>query len=104
MIIAATNHPEILDRALFRRFDDVIRFEVPTRDLLIRLLQERLAGFKTEDVDWEVLAHEASGLSHGDLVRACEDAAKDMVIEGKKAVQADRLLKAVQARKSHVPA
>lgn len=103
MIIAATNHPEILDRALFRRFDDVIRFEVPSRELVIRLLKERLTGFKTEDVDWDGLANEAQGLSHGDLVRACEDAAKDMVIEGRKAVQGSRLFKAVQARKSHLP-
>lgn len=104
IIIAATNHPEILDRALFRRFDDVIRFEVPSRELLLRLLQERLAGFKMENVDWNVLAREAEGLSHDDLVRACEDAAKDMVIESRNAVQGDSLLRALQARKSHLSA
>jgi len=101
IVIAATNHPEILDRALFRRFDDVVRFEVPTRNLVIRLLQERLAGFRTEDVDWMALAQEAEGLSHGDLARACEDAAKDMVIESREAVQGPGLRKAIQARKPH---
>ncbi len=30
LIIAATNHPEILDYALFRRFDDVIEYHLPT--------------------------------------------------------------------------
>lgn len=103
IIIAATNHPEILDRALFRRFDNVVRFEVPSRELLLRLLKERLVGFKIENVDWDALACEAEGLSHDDLVRAWEDAAKDMVIEARDAVQGDSLLKALQARKSHLP-
>lgn len=103
IIIAATNHPEILDRALFRRFDDVVRFEVPSRDLVLRLLQERLVGFETENMDWDTLARVSVGLSHGDLVRACEDAAKDMVIEARSTVQGESLLKALQARKAHLP-
>src|SRR4051794_21885293 len=104
IIIAATNHPEILDRALFRRFDDVIRFEFPARDLIVRLLQDRLAGFKTESMDWDSLAHEAEGLSQGDLVRACEDAAKDMVLEEGRAIRGETLCRVLQARKSHLPA
>jgi SpoVK/Ycf46/Vps4 family AAA+-type ATPase len=32
VIIAATNHPSILDRALFRRFDDIVRYVLPTRE------------------------------------------------------------------------
>lgn len=104
IIIAATNHAEILDRALFRRFDDVIRLEVPARDLIVRLLQERLTGFKIEDVDWEALACEAEGLSQGDLVRASEDAAKDMVLEDGGAIRGESLSKVIRARKSHLPA
>lgn len=34
IIIAATNHPEILDRALFRRFDDVIIYDLPDEQVL----------------------------------------------------------------------
>jgi SpoVK/Ycf46/Vps4 family AAA+-type ATPase len=104
IIIAATNHAEILDRALFRRFDDVIRLEIPIRDLIVRLLQERLMGFKIEDVDWEALAREAEGLSQGDLVRASEDAAKDMVLEDSRAIRGESLSKIIRARKSHLPA
>jgi SpoVK/Ycf46/Vps4 family AAA+-type ATPase len=104
IIIAATNHAEILDRALFRRFDDVIRFEVPTRDLVIDLLRERLASFKTDNVDWDSLVREAEGLSHGDLVRACEDAAKEMVLEERGAVTGEGLRRAVRARRAHTPA
>ena len=103
IIIAATNHVEILDRALFRRFDDVIRFDVPSKELVTRLLQERLAEFKTEDLDWAKISDEARGLSYGDLVRACEDAAKDMILEGRTFVMEESLLKAILARKIHLP-
>ena len=29
IVMAATNHPRVLDRALFRRFDDILHFEMP---------------------------------------------------------------------------
>lgn len=103
IVIAATNHPEILDRALFRRFDDVIRFEVPTEDLVIQLLREQVAAFPQEGIEWHSLAAEAAGLSHGDLVRACEDAAKDMVLEGYSAITNEVLRKAIRSRRAHIP-
>lgn len=103
IVIAATNHPEILDRALFRRFDDVIRFEAPTEELVTQLLQEQLASFPQEGIDWRPLGSEAVGLSYGDLVRACEDAAKDMVLDGHAAITNDILRKAIRSRRAHLP-
>lgn len=79
VVIAATNHPELLDNALFRRFDDVLRFEMPSRDSLVELLKRRLAR-NAKGLDYEVLAAEASGLSYADIQRACDDALKDMIV------------------------
>ena len=39
LIVAATNHPELLDRALFRRFDDVIEYKLPDSKLAEEILQ-----------------------------------------------------------------
>jgi len=103
IIIAATNHVEILDRALFRRFDDVVRFDVPLKELIIRLLQDKITSFGHEDLSWDDLAGEAMGLSYGDLVRACEDAIKDMVLEGRTSVDGDSLRKAIRAKKESLP-
>ena len=45
LIVAATNHVEILDYALFRRFDDVIEYRLPTTPQAAKLIQSRLGKF-----------------------------------------------------------
>lgn len=47
-----TNHPEMLDRALFRRFDDVIEYTLPHTDLAREILVRRLATFETPKFRW----------------------------------------------------
>ena len=81
MIIAATNHPEVLDRALFRRFDDVIEYDVPPDELALRVLQNKLASFEVAGIDWDEAVQAAHGLSYADMTRACESAAKDAVLD-----------------------
>lgn len=41
IIVAATNNQKLLDQALFRRFDDVLHYTLPTSDDIISLLNER---------------------------------------------------------------
>jgi SpoVK/Ycf46/Vps4 family AAA+-type ATPase len=41
LILAAANHPEILDHALFRRFDDVVEYELPNEDQIVVVLRSR---------------------------------------------------------------
>jgi AAA+ superfamily predicted ATPase len=45
VIVAATNHPDILDEALFRRFDDVVEYHVPSTAEVQALLRMRLAVY-----------------------------------------------------------
>ena len=45
LIIAATNHPELLDPALFRRFDDVIHYSLPDNNIAVRILGSSARGF-----------------------------------------------------------
>jgi SpoVK/Ycf46/Vps4 family AAA+-type ATPase len=56
IILSATNHPDILDYALFRRFDDVVEFDLPSQPLIIKLLKIKLAGFKKSRIMWKQLA------------------------------------------------
>lgn len=86
LIIAATNHPEILDYALFRRFDDVVEYGLPSLPQVIAVLRNRLAGFSQPIENWESLASQGEGLSYAEIARAAEDAIKDAVIHDRRAV------------------
>lgn len=80
LILAATNHPEILDHALFRRFDDVIEYELPDIDQIIAILRARLGRFAPQDLPFSTLAEAALGRSHADATRAADEAVKNAVM------------------------
>ncbi|MYE83521.1 MAG: ATP-binding protein [Gammaproteobacteria bacterium] len=90
LVIAATNHPSILDRALFRRFDDVLHYDLPDADRAAKLLETRLSSKAAPQVCWEALGKEACPLSHAEITRAADEALKDVLIRGEKeCVEAD---------------
>jgi SpoVK/Ycf46/Vps4 family AAA+-type ATPase len=99
LIIAATNHIALLDRALFRRFDDIIRFELPNAERAKKLLQTKLGGFKPSKIMWSSATRAARGLSYADIARATEDAIKDVIIQGKESVSKIELIKALNERR-----
>jgi len=99
LVIAATNHPELLDRALFRRFDDVIEYGLPDAALAERLLRARLGDFDTRGQQWSAAAERAVGLAQAEIVRAAEDAAKTMLLAGGKWITAQALADAIEERR-----
>ena len=99
IVVAATNHPEMLDRALFRRFDDVIEYVLPDTTLAEEILRRKLAMFQTTDLDWPQVLPDAEGLSHAELARASEEAAKRAVLGGSTRITTATLLAALRERK-----
>lgn len=99
IIIAATNHAELLDRALYRRFDDIIRFEKPGKEQIIKIAKNRLAQFKTDFVSWDKISKVAEGLSAAEVTRSCEDAAKESVLKNKN-ISTVLITKAIERRHS----
>lgn len=100
IIIAATNHPELLDRALYRRFDDVIEYDLPSQELTKQLIENRLASFSVHNLDWKALQRNTTGLNCADLVRACDEAAKEFVLSDSQQMTTDMLLKTLKERKA----
>lgn len=80
IITAATNHPELLDKALYRRFDDIVKFEKPDVLQIKQIIINRLVGFDLASLEWNQILEGAAGLSCAEVVRACEDAAKQAVL------------------------
>jgi SpoVK/Ycf46/Vps4 family AAA+-type ATPase len=87
LIVAATNHPELLDPALFRRFDDVLHYELPDSAQIAELLRSRLARFAHQDVSWKALGAAAQGLSYAEVARAAEEVLKDALIHQREHVR-----------------
>lgn len=101
IIIAATNMPESLDKALFRRFDDIIRYPLPTKIEIIDTIKKNLSGFKfSEPVNHEELASIAEGLNYSDIVRACEETLKEMILHSLKKLKTSDIIAALKKRKS----
>jgi SpoVK/Ycf46/Vps4 family AAA+-type ATPase len=103
LILAATNHPELLDRALFRRFDSVIEYGLPRRPIAEQVMRSRLAPLDTAGIDWPAAAEAAEGLSHGEIVRACEHAAKNAILAHTTVVDQPGLIAALRERRAPQP-
>ena len=100
LILAATNHPQILDDALFRRFDDVIEYELPQPSQIAEILQNRLSRFSPATLDVNALATIAEGLSHADITRAVEEAVKNAVMQDHPHVDPEELQELLRRRSS----
>jgi SpoVK/Ycf46/Vps4 family AAA+-type ATPase len=98
LIIAATNHPELLDTALFRRFDDVLEYRFPTREITARILKTRLGRSAGPDLDWTVAVEKAEGLSQADVSRAATEALKHALLNDKPRVTMSDLLQSLNER------
>jgi SpoVK/Ycf46/Vps4 family AAA+-type ATPase len=90
LILCATNHAVLLDRALFRRFDEVIEYGLPDEAVARELLSSRLESFGFNDSWWPIISKCIAGLSHAELVSAAEDVMKRVILTGRK--HADPLL------------
>lgn len=99
VVVAATNHPRLLDQALYRRFDQVIEYSLPDPGAAVAVMRSRLAMLDTMDVDWDVLAGQTARLSQADLVRAAEAAAKQTVLAQEKRITTAVLEEALRERR-----
>lgn len=100
LIVGATNHVGLLDAALFRRFDAVLDYPLPAGDVARDIMRSRLALLDTSAVDWTTAAETADGLSHAEITRACEQAAKDALLQDTTRLKADDLVAALLERRS----
>ncbi len=100
IIVAATNNPNILDKALFRRFDDVMEYVNPDIKQITRLFKMKLHGKVSNETFSEDVYKKALGLNHADIVKACEDAVKYSILEDS-IITKDILLNYIQDRKNY---
>lgn len=100
VVIGATNHAELLDRAVFRRFDDVIEYTYPNDLQIEQLMKERLSMLETEHINWRPVVAFAKGLSYAEVSSSCNDAAKETILCDSLEITNEIIMRALAARKS----
>lgn len=104
ILVAATNHVELLDRAVFRRFDVIVPFDNPTREQIAALLKLRLATVGLSPDAADRLAASAQGWSFADIARAGDDAVRTMALDDRdKITEADVVLALEELGRRNVP-
>jgi len=99
LVVAATNSPELLDRALFRRFDDVINYSQPDDIQRRRLVENVLGVFRPTRLAWKRILLMSDGLSHAEVDKACRDAIKHAILDDRPRVTSIDVLSTLSDRK-----
>lgn len=100
IIIAATNLPEVLDKALFRRFDSIISYPLPSQSEIMSVIKRNIKGLTIEpNFNIKEIAKSAAGLNFAEIVKACEDAIKSSILSGKFSIDSAILCQAIENRK-----
>ncbi|WP_458737089.1 AAA family ATPase [Pseudomonas chlororaphis] len=98
LVLATTNHPELLDRALFRRFDDIIEYSLPDSDGIRAALEMRMHAYLPKRAPWTKLIATANGLSQAEITRAASEIIKDVILQGDKHASTEAIIKALKER------
>jgi len=98
LILAATNYVAMLDEALFRRFDDVVHYSRPDAKQAEDLIRNHLHIFLGKRPSWKRIREAAAGLSHAEIARACDDAAKDCVLSDREKIDTQMLVATLKER------
>ena len=97
IIIAATNNQKLLDQALFRRFDDVLHYAMPSESEIVRLFDYKLKSYDRYFFVSSDLVSKAKSLSHAEIIRACDDAIKHSILNGT-SIDNEQLIKLLDER------
>jgi len=100
IIVATTNLPGILDRAVLRRFDLVLQYELPDAASMQEAIERRLIGFSHGKISWKNVTDSALNLSTADVVAATEDAARRAVLADSEKILTQDLINALERRRS----
>ncbi len=99
VVVAATNSPKLLDRALFRRFDDVLYYHQPSEEERKRLIENVLGTYLAPRFTWKQVIADSRDLSHAEIDQACRDAIKNAILSERTKVNATELLCTLKERR-----
>lgn len=81
LLIAATNHPELLDPAVWRRFEMIVRFPMPTDEQIRESVQRQIGGAQSADKWSAIVAQALEGMSFAEVERELVRAKRQAVLQ-----------------------
>jgi len=94
LLIAATNHPQLLDYAAWRRFDKVVSFPLPDEEMR-RKIFEKVLGKMDARVDPGVLAERTEGYSGSDIRLVVREAVLNALLVDRRSIDQEDMLRAI---------
>lgn len=82
VIIGATNHPELLDKAIWRRFDRVLNVNMPTERERMKLIERHLGRFIIE-IDENIIDYivkNTNDMNSADICKLCEHIKRQFIM------------------------
>lgn len=99
IIIAATNHQGLLDRAVWRRFDEIVFFDTPSTEEIERLIKLKLRTIPKYNIDFDAVINELSGMSHSEIENICNESMKICVKNNISLLDTNTFKKAISEQK-----
>lgn len=84
LIITATNNMNILDKALFRRFDEFIVYELPTENEIEKIIYRQLKDFLPKNLTAKTISRMFEKMSHAEITMVCRDIVKESLLTNEK--------------------
>jgi SpoVK/Ycf46/Vps4 family AAA+-type ATPase len=103
LIIASTNHPHLLDVGVWRRFDEIIYFDLPDKERRKKIFEKYLRVLKKEkNFDFDKLSEKSEGFSGADIEQTCQEALKMAILNGKDTVSLNDVLNAISKQQKKI--
>ncbi|MEL7043186.1 MAG: ATP-binding protein [Pseudomonadota bacterium] len=100
LVVGATNHSELLDRALIRRFDEVLEFALPTEEEIRAVVKSHIRPMRYPKINWKSVVKVANGLSQAEIARATEEAVKVAILEERNVLETADLTARLDERRT----
>jgi SpoVK/Ycf46/Vps4 family AAA+-type ATPase len=105
IIVAASNHPHLLDIGIWRRFDDIVYFGVPVKAARKKIFKKYLNVMnKEKDIDINKLGNETTKFSGSDIEQVCLEALKRTILTDKKNILMVELQRSIAKQRTRLKA
>jgi len=99
ILISATNHPQLLDEAAWRRFDEVVEFSLPNEEMRKNILMKVTSSFQCS-LDYQLLASQTDGFSGSDLRMMVKEAILSSLMANRKTISREDIEKGIHMVKN----